>query len=214
MPATQPAVAPAPATNNQAEKLAYYERENQRQAGENQRLTELNEQLKEQIAGLQNKVTESEARIESLQEELALLKDAYAALQAINDSLQLEIIRYQKEIESKDSELASKDNEIATLNSMVSTAYYFVGTAKDIKAKGILDKKTINPNVKISSFTRIDNYNDERTIETKSAKVVLMSTHPSGSYTINIKNPKNVVIEIKDPAKFWSITRFCIIQKK
>lgn len=214
VPAPQPAVAPAPATNNQSEKLAYYERENQRQAGENQRLTELNEQLKEQIAGLQNKVTESEARIESLQEELALLKDAYAALQAINDSLQLEIVRYQKEIESKDSELASKDNEIATLNGMVSTAYYFVGTAKDIKTKGILDKKTINPNVKISSFTRIDNYNDERTIETKSAKVVLMSTHPSGSYTINNKNPKNVVIEIKDPAKFWSITRFCIIQKK
>ena len=159
-------------------------------------------------------MTESEARIESLQEELALLKDAYAALQAINDSLQVEIIRYQKEIESKDSQLASKDNEIATLNSMVSTAYYFVGTAKDIKAKGILDKKSINPNVKISSFTRIENYNDERTIETKSAKVVLMSTHPSGSYTINNKNPKNVVIEIKDPAKFWSITRFCIIQKK
>ena len=207
VPTPQPAVAPAPATNNQAEKLAYYERENQR-------LAELNQQLEDQIAGLKNKVTESEARIESLQEELALLKDAYAALQAINDSLQVEIIRYQKEIESKDSQLASKDNEIATLNSMVSTAYYFVGTAKDIKAKGILDKKSINPNVKISSFTRIENYNDERTIETKSAKVVLMSTHPSGSYTINNKNPKNVVIEIKDPAKFWSITRFCIIQKK
>lgn len=207
VPAPQPVAAPAPATNNQAEKLSYYERENQR-------LAELNKQLEEQIAGLKNKVTESEARIESLQEELALLKDAYAALQAINDSLQLEIIRYQKEIESKDSELASKDNEIATLNGMVSTAYYFVGTAKDIKAKNILDKKSINPNVKISSFTRIENYNDERTIETKSAKVVLMSTHPSGSYTINNKNPKNVVIEIKDPAKFWSITRFCIIQKK
>lgn len=204
-PAPQPVAAPA--TNNQAEKLSYYERENQR-------LAELNKQLEEQIAGLKNKVTESEARIESLQEELALLKDAYAALQAINDSLQIEIIRYQKEIESKDSELASKDNEIATLNGMVSTAYYFVGTAKDIKDKNILDKKSINPNVKISSFTRIENYNDERTIETKSAKVVLMSTHPTGSYTINNKNPKNVVIEIKDPAKFWSITRFCIIQKK
>lgn len=207
VPTPQPAVAPAPATNNQAEKLSYYERENQR-------LAELNKQLEEQIAGLKNKVTESEARIESLQEELALLKDAYAALQAINDSLQIEIVRYQKEIESKDSELASKDNEIATLNGLVSTAYYFVGTAKDIKDKGILDKKSINPNVKISRFTRIENYNDERTIETKSAKVVLMSTHPTGSYTINNKNPKNVVIEIKDPAKFWSITRFCIIQKK
>lgn len=207
VPAPQPAVAPAPAANNQAEKLSYYERENQR-------LAELNKQLEEQIAGLKNKVTESEARIESLQEELALLKDAYAALQAINDSLQIEIVRYQKEIESKDSELASKDNEIATLNGMVSTAYYFVGTAKDIKDKNILDKKSINPNVKISSFTRIENYNDERTIETKSAKVVLMSTHPTGSYTINNKNPKNVVIEIKDPAKFWSITRFCIVQKK
>ncbi len=205
-PAPQPVAAPAP-TNNQAEKLSYYERENQR-------LAELNKQLEEQIAGLKNKVTESEARIESLQEELALLKDAYAALQAINDSLQIEIVRYQKEIETKDSQLASKDNEIATLNGMVSTAYYFVGTAKDIKEKSILDKKSINPNVKISNFTRIENYNDERTIETKSAKVMLMSTHPSGSYTINNKNPKNVVIEIKDPAKFWSITRFCIIQKK
>lgn len=205
--APQPVAAPAPATNNQSEKLAYYERENQR-------LAALNKQLEDQITGLKNKVTESEARIESLQEELALLKDAYAALQAINDSLQVEIVRYQKEIESKDTQLAAKDSEIATLNNLVATAYYFVGTAKDIKTKNILDKKSINPNVKINNFTRIDNFNETKTIETKSSKVTLMSTHPSGSYTINNKNPKNVVIEIKDPAKFWSITRFCIIQKK
>ncbi len=205
--APQPVAAPAPATNNQSEKLAYYERENQR-------LAALNKQLEDQITGLKNKVTESEARIESLQEELALLKDAYAALQAINDSLQVEIVRYQKEIETKDTQLAAKDSEIASLNNLVATAYYFVGTAKDIKTKSILDKKSINPNVKISNFVRIDNFNETKTIETKSAKVTLMSTHPSGSYKINNKNPKNVVIEITDPVKFWSITRFCIIQKK
>ncbi|MDE5704001.1 MAG: hypothetical protein K2H70_04175, partial [Bacteroidales bacterium] len=178
-------------------------------------------QLEDQITGLKNKVTESEARIESLQEELALLKDAYAALQAINDSLQVEIVRYQREIAGKDAELASKnselaakDSEIAALNGLVSTAFYFVGTAKDIKAKNIFDKKSINPNVKISNFTRIENFNEMNIIETKSSKVTVMSVHPTNSYKINSKNPKNVVIEITDPAKFWSITRFCIIQKK
>lgn len=204
----------APEENQNTEKIAYYERENKR-------LADLNKQLEDQITGLKNKVTENEARIESLQEELALLKDAYAALQTIHDSLQVEIVRYQQEIEGKDAELASKasalaakDSEIAALNELVSTAFYFVGTAKDIKAKDIMDKKSINPNVKISNFTRIDNFNEMNIIETKSSKVTLMSVHPANSYKINDKNPKNVVIEIKDPAKFWSITRFCIIQKK
>lgn len=197
-----------------AEKLANAERANQSLAAKNKQLEDLNKQLEEQIKGLKDKVAESEARIESLQEELALLKEAYAALQAINDSLQIEIQRYQREAEGKDAELANKDAELTDLRGKVSMAYYYVGTSKDIKTNEIFGKKNINPNVKMSVFTRIDDIKELRQIETKSAKADVMSPHPTGSYTINNKNPKNLVIEIKDPEKFWSVTRFLVIQKK
>ncbi len=197
-----------------AEKLAKAERAYQEMAAKNKQLEDLNKQMTDQIKGLQDKVTESEARIESLQEELALLKEAYAALQAINDSLQLEIQRYQREAEGKDAELANKDAELTDLRGKVSMAYYYVGTSKDIKTNAIFGKKNINPNVKMTVFTRIDDINELRQIETKSAKADVMSPHPTGSYTINNKNPKNLVVEIKDPEKFWSVTRFLVIQKK
>lgn len=197
---TTPQPAPTPTTGDQSDKLSYYGKENQR-------LAALNSTMSETINQLKNKVAESEARIESLQEELALLKDAYAALQAINDSLQIEIVRYQRES-------GEKDAEINTLNDQVYVAYYCIGNAKELKTKGVLEKKIVSANISDGNFVRIPNYTEKRVIETNSSKAALISSHPTSSYTINSKDAKNLKIEIKNPAKFWGATRYCVIQVK
>ncbi|MEG1498512.1 MAG: hypothetical protein RRX93_01715 [Bacteroidales bacterium] len=182
------------------EQLSYYK-------SENQRLNILNKSLETTISRLQTQVAESEARIESLQEELSLLKDAYAALQAINEDLKAENNRYKLEMETKDS-------EIETLSEVVNVAYYITGTGKELKSKGLLEKKSINPNFKESNFTKIQNIQEKRIIETNAKKITLISSHPTSSYSINKKDAKNLKIEIKNPDQFWKGTRYLIVETK
>ena len=200
-----PAPAPVQVTSNPEDQQKIAEL-----TQENARLAELNKTLEETITRLKNQLTESEARIESLQEELSLLKEAYAALEAINDSLQASNQTYLAQLEEK-------DNQINTLNSQLSSSnrvYYIVANSKNLKAKKIMDKKNVNPNVNLNNFTSVENYNDLRIIETKSSKATVLSQHPSRSYTINTRDKKNVKIEIKNPESFWSTSKVCVIEIK
>lgn len=183
-------------SGSESEEIAYYKQENQR-------LAELNASLEQTIANLRDRVAESEARIESLQEELALLKDAYAALQAINDSLQIEIAR----VKGDDNYFADDDID--------NVAYFVMGNSKDLKAKKVLDKKGhLNHAINESAFIEISNIHDRRVIETKSSKATIMSDHPNSSYTINKRDSKNIKIEIKNPEKFWEMSRHLVIVTK
>ena len=49
----------------------------------------------------------------------------------------------------------------------------------------------------------------EITFETK--KALILTTHPGGSYTL-VKDKGTVTIKISNPAKFWSISRYLVVQ--
>lgn len=175
---------------------------------ENARLAALNQSLEETVSRLKDQLAESEARIESLQEELALLKDAYAALQAVNDSLQKKEQAYLAQIQSKDYRIS----DLAKRLSASQSVYYTVGTAKALKAKGIVVKNTVNPNLRLQNFSEVEDYTELTLIETKSSKVEIISKHPANSYQINDRDKKNLKIEITDPQAFWKTTRVCVIE--
>lgn len=183
---------------------------NEELEAENARLAELNQSLEETISRLKVQLSESEARIESLQEELSLLKEAYAALQAVNDSLQRNEQNYLAQI-------ASRDHRISDLSSKLSASqsvYYMVGNSKTLKAKNIVVRNELNPNLSLRHMNEVEDYMELTVIETKSPKAELLSNHPSSSYTINTRDKKNVKIEIKNPQAFWSTTKVCVIQIK
>jgi chromosome segregation ATPase len=174
------------------------------------RLQSLNESLQNTITQLRQQVAESEARIEALQEELSLLKEAYAALQAINESLQSENSKYKIDLAASKNEIDQKNAEIARLNEAVQTAFYYIGSKKDATAKGLLVAKKA-PVYKDADFIRIENIFEKKIIETKSAKPIIASNHPSSSYSLDTKDKENVKIVIKDPNQFWKITKYLII---
>lgn len=177
---------------------------------ENARLAELNKSLEETITNLKKQLTESEARIESLQEELSLLKEAYAALQAINDSLKASNDTYLAQLEEKNNQINSLNTRLSSSNKV----YYIVANSKTLKEKKIMIKKNINPNIRLSNLTAVENSNDLHIIETKASKVSVLSQHPTKSYVINLKDKKNAKIEIKDPESFWSTSKVCVIETK
>lgn len=175
---------------------------NQQLMNENKRLTDLSNGLNEMITRLKNQIIESEARIESLQEELFLMKDAYAALEIIADSLRTQNTAYRIDIEKKDVLLANQG-----------AVYYIVGKINDLKAKGLLSKTGLSSELNESVFTKAS-LGDLKVIETNSKKLLILSSHPAASYTINTSDPKNLKIEIKNPELFWKNTRFAVIATK
>ncbi|MEG1762477.1 MAG: hypothetical protein RSC04_00085 [Bacteroidales bacterium] len=175
---------------------------NQQLINENKRLTDLSNGLNDMITRLKNQVIESEARIESLQEELFLMKDAYAALEVIADSLRTQNGVYRIDIEKKDVLLANQ-----------STVYYIVGKINDLKSKGLLTRSGLSSELNESVFTKTD-MNTLNSITTNSKKMLLLSSHPAASYSINTSDPKNLKLEIKNPALFWKNTKFAVIAIK
>ena len=63
-----------------------------------------------------------------------------------------------------------------------------------------------------SAFTSADLRNLTR-IETGSKKPKLLTSHPKESYTLTPGEDKLVTLEITDPAKFWSISKYLVIRK-
>ena len=173
---------------------------------ENVRLAELNKSLEETVSRLKEQLSESEARIESMQEELALLKDAYAALQAVNDSLQRNEQAYLAQIQSRDYRISDLTRKLSASQSV----YYIVANSKTLKAKNIVVKNQVNPNLRLQNLTEVGDYTELAMIETKSNKAELISSHPAASYRIDNKDKKNLKIVITDPQAFWSTTRVCV----
>ena len=177
---------------------------------ENARLNELNQSQIKMIEALKKQLEESEARIESLQQELASLKDAYAALENINQELKANEQQYLARIGEQEATISSLNDQL----NQTRTAYYIVAPAKELKAKGIVIKNVVNPDVKVSSLVTIADFNEMRVIETKSGKVELLSNHPKGSYRVDIKDKKNLKVEITNAQAFWSLSRVCVISTK
>ncbi len=186
-----------------AEKLAYYEKENQR-------LAEVNKGLEQTIARLKQQLTESEATVNNLREELTQLKRAYAVLESTIDSLNRKSQQYLADIEEMNATIASLNDQ---LNSS-KTFYYIAAPSKELKTKQILAKGGINPNAPLRNFTQINE--DKRVIDIPGGKSVksFHTQHPSTSYRIDNKDKKNVKIEITNPQAFWSLSKVCVIEIK
>lgn len=177
---------------------------------ENARLNELSQRQSKMIESLHKQMEESEKRIDDLQEELATLKDAYAALKNVNKELKANEQEYLARLEEQQS-------TIADLNSQVSqgkTVYYIVAPTKELKNRGILVKNSVNPDAKLTSYELVSDFNERRVIPTQSDKPELFSSHPKSSYRFDIKDSKNIKLEITDPQTFWSVSRVCVIGTK
>ena len=95
--------------------------------------------------------------------------------------------------------------------------FYAIGTNKELKKNGLLEKnflgatKVMKGNYNAAYFTTADKRNIT-TIPTTAKKVKVWSNMPADSYQI-VSNADGIKsIKITNPAKFWSLTPYLIIQ--
>jgi tetrahydromethanopterin S-methyltransferase subunit F len=183
-----------------------------------QKIASLNAQLNKSggtIKVLQNKIAELEASVKQSEVEITDLKATLVSKNFEIDQLNTKNTDLQNAI-------VQKDETINTQTYEMNKAFFVCGTFKQLKAKGLLTKeggfiglgktKTLASNFSDSAFKQIDlSVTKSIPVNSKSAK--LISEHPANSYQfIRDKDKKVESIEITDPALFWKISKYAVVE--
>lgn len=95
------------------------------------------------------------------------------------------------------------------------TAWYVYGTKKELEEHDILVKNKVltSQSANKDYFTEID-IRVTKIIPLHSKRVKLLTTHPSGSYSLDKDTHELYTLRITDPESFWSVSRFLVISVK
>lgn len=195
-----------------------------------QLIRELIEQNKKKISSLNSQLRSSGIKIASLQARIDTLDAHIAQRDKDVETLKMELVdrnfeigQLNEKVGSMEVAIAEKDNKIGQQTSDMNKAFVVSGTYKDLKEKGLLTKEggvlglgkreslqenSINDNL----FTQID-ITQTLTIPVNSKDAKLVTEHPASSYEmIKDDNEKIAFIEIKDPATFWKISKYAVVE--
>ena len=170
-------------------------------------------QLKKTIANFKEELEAKSQQIETLQTELASkniriaeLDDAVAGLtQNVADLV---------------AENKAKDVMVATQDKALNTGWFVFGTSSELKDQKIITKKLLqktkvleNEDFNKDYFTQIDIRTDKE-IKLYSKDAKLLTAHPEGTYELVKDDKDQLTLKITNPNKFWSISRYLVIEVK
>ena len=143
------------------------------------------------------------------------LRNKLAGLNIKIDSLNLAIDTLFFENTKKSKVIVEQKNEL-------NTAYYVFGTDKELKQQKIITKKggfvgiggvrKLMHDFNKDYFTKI-NISQTKTIEILMKKARIITSHPSDSYKIYGENKVDSLV-ITNPKKFWSVSKYLVIEVK
>jgi peptidoglycan hydrolase CwlO-like protein len=196
------------------------------------------------LAESEKKIAELEAKLKKSGMNLKAFEAKIKALNETIESQNTEIAALKKEIEGKNANIAELGTKVQKLNTDIkiqsdtinykqsqiidktnklNTAHFVLGTFKKLKEEGILSRegailgigggKAIQGNMDAKYFTEVD-IRKTKTIPLNAKKVVVISEHPSTSYKLVEEKGQIAYLEIVDPAEFWRISKYAVIQTK
>jgi predicted nucleic acid-binding Zn-ribbon protein len=159
--------------------------------------------LKNTVERLNREMQESATRITQLQAEIAK-----------RDST---IVKLSSDITSLASETQTQAQTIQQQDKSLHTAYYVFGTANELKEQKILSggflqsTKVMKDTFNKDYFLKID-IREVTQIPLYAKKAKLWSTHPEGTYEFVKGSDGNLTFHITDTQRFWSLTKFLVIE--
>lgn len=220
---------------NQAEGRVNMMAEHSENNGNIENIRENMKFIEETLAANRQRISELESKLKNSTINASKLKEAVA-------SLMEQLNAKNKEIEELRAQLAEKDVQIATLSENVSnltaentevkqqrdesqqlaknqdaqlnTAWYVYGTSRELKDHSILSKgDVLKGNYDKSYFTKVD-IRELKIIPFYSKSAKLLTTHPANSYQLLKDTKGEYTLRISDPDKFWSISKYLVVQVK
>lgn len=174
---------------------------NSKYAGSNKQIAS----LQSTINRLNKEMEESSTRLSFLQNELSKRDEAIEKLSENIGELSQHAEEQQEKIREQDKS--------------INTAYYVFGTASELKDQRILSggflksTKVMQETFNKDYFLEID-IRDVTQIPLYTTKAKLWSNHPEGTYQFEEASNGNQTLQITDTQRFWSLTKYLIIEVK
>lgn len=159
--------------------------------------------LKKTIDRLNQQMQESSTRINELQEELSRRDETIAQLSS--------------NVSDLSGHLEEQSVTIREQERALSTAYFVFGTMKELKDQKILSggflqsTKVLDGAFNKDYFLEID-VREVTRIPLYDKKAKLWSNHPEGTYEFEKGDDGNLTFIITDTQRFWSLTKYLIIE--
>ena len=165
------------------------------------------EQLKKIIDNLTEQMNQKDQQLQALREELDK-KDIHIA------ELDEQVADLNQNVTTLKEENTQKAETISTQDKTIHSAWFVFGTKKELKEQNILDKgEVLQSNFNKEYFTKIDIRIDKE-IKLYSSSADILTNHPVGSYTLQRDAKKQYVLRITDPERFWSTSKYLVVQVK
>ena len=167
-----------------------------------------NAEIKKLEAHLSRELAEKDSGIAVLQRRLAGSNDSLTTIiNQFNDSMVV---------------ISKQNSAISQMTTQLHTVYYAIGTTKEFKKKGVIIKKgglagigsttEVKQNFNSNYFTKGD-LTQIHVIPLNSKFEKLVTNHPVESYAVT-NNKKSDSLIIKDPATFWSTSKYLVVVVK
>ena len=164
--------------------------------------------LAKQVKALEQQMAEQDNRIQELQTQLAerdiVIEEQGKTISKLNEN----VSSLTTENEEKAAQVAAQDKEL-------NTAWYVFGSKKELKEQRTLTSGDVlkDGNFNKGYFTQID-IRHTKSIRTYSKSAKVLTSHPDGSYQLIKNDNKEYEIQITDPALFWSVSKYLVVQVK
>lgn len=170
-------------------------------------------QLKKAFENLKAEMLAKTQQIETLQTELASKNIRIAEL---DDA----IVGLNQHVNDLKAENVAKSKMVAAQDKALNMAWFVFGTSSELKEQKIISKKLLQKTKVLEGddfnkdyFTQIDIRTDkEIKLYSKSAK--LLTAHPEGTYELVKDDKGQLTLVITNPNKFWSVSRYLVIEVK
>ena len=179
----------------------------------------VNTMLTETIKRLQSQMEEKGLQIKALQAELDQKNIKITELTTTVTEQSKSIAEQSQSIEEQQEALEKQESTIMQQDAEMNTVWYCIATAKELKAAKIItdgglfqSKKVLSGEFDHTVFAQVDQ-RSAVSVPTFSKKVKILSQHPVNSYSLVTDEDKNLTIEITDPARFWSVSKYLVVQK-
>ncbi len=196
-------------------------------------LNELLQKNKDQVADLQKKLNNSNYKVGKLNATIKELEMMVSNLQTQLEEKDTEIARLNVDVQNLTKDIRQLNDKIAviedesqqktnTINMQVSEmnkAYYVVGSSKELKENGVIDRSggilglgrtsTIREDFNKDVFTGVDKRELEF-IPLNMKKADVVSVHPLGSFHISGEKTADTLY-IDNKADFWSVSKYLVV---
>ena len=166
------------------------------------------DKLRKTVAALEQQVQEQAARIQELEAQLAEKNIVIVHQSDSIASLSSSVSELTTQNEQQAATMAAQEQDL-------NSAWFVFGTKAELTEQKILQKGEVlrSEDFATDYFTKVD-IRQTQNIKFYSKSAKMLTTHPAGSYRLSKNDAGEYELHILNTQKFWSVSRFLVVQVK